>query len=64
MRPLRLVVAVVLLLIGLAWIGQGLNLIKGSAMSGSSFWVVVGVGLLVTAGVILVRERGRLAPRT
>jgi glucose dehydrogenase len=63
MRPLRLVAAALLLLVGLVWIGQGLNLIKGSAMTGSNFWAVAGVALLVVAGAIVIRER-RLAPRS
>ena len=57
MRRSRLVIAIILALVGLAWIGQGLDIIKGSAMSGTSFWAFVGVVLLVLAGVILVRER-------
>jgi hypothetical protein len=62
-RPLRLVAAALLLLVGLVWIGQGLNLIKGSAMTGSSFWAVAGVALLVVAGAIVIRER-HLSPRS
>lgn len=62
MRRSRLVLAIVLALVGLAWIGQGLALIKGSAMSGSNFWAVVGALLLVLAVVVLFRER-RLTPR-
>lgn len=58
MRRSRLVVAIILALIGLAWIGQGLNLIKGSGMSGTSLWAVVGLVLLVLVGAILLRERG------
>jgi len=63
MRRSRLVLAIVLAVVGLVWIGQGLALIKGSAMSGSSFWAVVGAILLALAGVILFRERG-LTPRS
>ncbi len=63
MRPLRLVAAALLLLVGLVWIGQGLNVIKGSAMTGSSFWAVAGVALLVVAGAIVLRER-HLSPRS
>lgn len=62
MRRSRLIAALLLSLVGLAWIGQGLNLIKGSAMTGSNFWAVVGVVLLVLAGVILVRERRPATP--
>jgi glucose dehydrogenase len=57
MRRSRLIAAIVLFVVGLVWIGQGLNLIKGSAMTGSSFWAVAGVALLVAAGAILLRER-------
>jgi len=48
MRRTPLIVAVVLALVGLVWVGQGTGLIGGSAMSGSSFWAIVGLVLLVT----------------
>jgi hypothetical protein len=51
-RPLLLVAGIVIL-IGLAWIGQGSGLIAGSAMSGSSFWLVVGI-ILVIVGLGIV----------
>jgi glucose dehydrogenase len=56
MRPLR-ILAIVLLVVGIVWIGQGLNVIKGSAMTGSNFWAVAGVALVIAAGVILFRDR-------
>ena len=59
MRRSRLVIAVLLALVGLAWIGQGLDLVKGSGMSGSSFWAIVGLVLIALAGLILIRERRR-----
>lgn len=52
MRRPRLLVAAMLLLIGLVWIGQGTGVIGGSAMSNSSFWAVVGFVLLVGGLVI------------
>lgn len=55
----RLVAALVLALIGLVWIGQGIGLIPGSYMSGSTFWAVVGVVLVGAALAILVVERRR-----
>jgi glucose dehydrogenase len=61
MRRSRLVIALVLFLAGLAWIGQGSGLVKGSAMSGSSFWAVVGAVLVVAAIAVLVNERRRPA---
>jgi hypothetical protein len=57
-RP-RAAVAVVLLLIGAVWIGQGLGLIRGSAMTGSSFWAVVGAVFVIVALVVIVDGRRR-----
>jgi glucose dehydrogenase len=53
--------SVVLALVGLIWLGQGVGLIGGSAMSGSSFWAIVGVVLLVAAGGVVLREMRRPA---
>ena len=50
-RP-RLAVALVLLLVGLVWIGQGIGLLGGSAMSSQTIWALIGgVLVLVAAGV-------------
>ena len=59
MRTSRVVIAIVAGLIGLVWIGQGVGLIGGSAMSGSSFWAVVGLVLIAAAAVLVVWERRR-----
>lgn len=59
MRPSRLIVAIILGLIGLGWIGQGTGVLPGSVMSGSAFWAVVGIVLVVLAVAIVVRERRR-----
>ena len=56
MRMSRLLIAIVLALLGLVWIGQGSGMIGGSAMSGSSLWLIVGVILLVAGLIIGVRE--------
>ncbi|MCU1472005.1 hypothetical protein [Amnibacterium sp.] len=63
-RPARaalIVVGVILVVTGLVWIGQGLNLIPGSFMTGNRTWFAIGlvagvVGIvLIAAGV----RRGR-----
>lgn len=59
MRTSRLVVALVLGLVGIVWAGQGVGVIGGSAMTGSSFWAVAGVVLIAAAVVLVARERGR-----
>jgi hypothetical protein len=62
MRTSRLIVAVVVFLVGLVWIGQGTGLLGGSAMSNVGFFAVIGAVLVVAAVVIVLRER-RVAPR-
>jgi hypothetical protein len=61
-KPALVVVGVVIALAGLVFTLQGVGVIKGSAMSNTTFWsvggpVVVVVGLLVAG--IGVRGRGR-----
>ena len=56
MRASRLAIALIVALLGLVWLAQGTGLIGGSAMSGSTFWAIVGAVLLVVAAAIAVRE--------
>jgi len=49
----RRILGALLVLTGAVWIGQGLNLIRGSSMTGSNFWAVVGA-LCVVAGLGLL----------
>lgn len=55
----RVALAVVLLLVGLVWTGQGAGVIPGSFMSGSSFWLGVGLVCLVLAAAIAWTARPR-----
>lgn len=48
----RILLAVVVGLVGLLWLGQGLGLIPGSFMTGSALWAVVGGLLVAAAGVV------------
>ena len=63
MRIYRWIIAAVLALVGLGWIGQGLGFLPGSAMSGNVFWAVVGAILIVLAIVIAARELRRGSAR-
>lgn len=56
MRLTLVVLAIVMVLTGLAWLGQGLGFIAGSFMSGDETWAIIGS---IVAGVglgLLVRE--------
>jgi hypothetical protein len=44
---IRRVLGAALVLTGAVWIGQGLDLIQGSSMTGSTFWAVAGAICLV-----------------
>jgi hypothetical protein len=56
------IVGVVLVLVGLLWIGQGINLVPGSFMSGQVQFAVIGLVLLVVGGWLLWGvSRGRAA---
>lgn len=58
-----LVPGVILSAVGLVWALQGLNVLRGSVMSGSSLWATMGpivllVGLVLIA-IAIVRRRMR-----
>jgi hypothetical protein len=53
MQWVRLVLGVVVGLMGIVWLGQGLNLIKGSFMTGQAQWAVIGA-ILILAAVWLI----------
>jgi hypothetical protein len=69
-RPVRIalvVLGVVALLVGGLWIGQGLNLIGGSVMTGERTWFYVGTLVAILGVVLLVLglrpARGKAGPR-
>lgn len=61
-RIVLIIVGVLALLIGGVFAGQGMNLIPGSAMTGSSMWLFIGL-IVAIVGVILIflglRRAGR-----
>ncbi|MET0734791.1 MAG: hypothetical protein ABWY55_03995 [Microbacterium sp.] len=48
-----LVPGVLLALVGLIWTLQGLNVLGGSAMSGSTMWAIIGPIVLIV-GLVLI----------
>jgi hypothetical protein len=49
MKAWVIVLAVIMLLVGGVWIGQGLGYIKGSFMTGDMHWFWIGIALVVGA---------------
>jgi type IV secretory pathway TrbL component len=50
---IRWIVAVVLVLLGLVWIGQGLGIIQGSSvMTGDTRWAIAGAVIVAVGAVI------------
>ena len=49
----RRVLGALLVVTGAVWLGQGLGVIHGSSMTGSTFWAVVGAGCVVGGLVLL-----------
>jgi hypothetical protein len=60
-RTVSLVIGAVLVLLGLLWILQGLDIIGSSGMSGHAIWAVIGV-LIGAVGVYLVVRTLRTPP--
>jgi len=59
-KPLWVVAGVVIALLGLLWTLQGLDVVTGSPMSGTTTWSVIGP-IVVLVGVVVasVGIRGR-----
>jgi hypothetical protein len=54
-RIVLLVVGAVLILMGVVWTLQGLDVLGGSAMSGQTLWAVVGPIVVIVGAVVLFR---------
>ena len=57
----RWIVAAVLALIGLVWIGQGSGVLPGSVMSGDPRWALIGA-ILVAVGIVVAWTAFRRRP--
>jgi hypothetical protein len=56
-------VGLLLVLVGVLWTLQGLDIIGGSGMSGKTLWAVIGpIVALIGLGMMIARLRGRRAP--
>jgi hypothetical protein len=53
MTVARRLLGALLFLTGAVWLGQGLQLIQGSSMTGSTFWAIVGA-VFIAGGLFLL----------
>lgn len=60
--PLLAVLGLVLIVIGVVWMGQGLNLIPGSFMTGDPKWFVIGAICTLAGLLFIVLGVGRRRP--
>jgi hypothetical protein len=60
-RPTVVVLGVLLILIGLVWIGQGLGYVKGSFMTGAILWAWIGAGTALVGAAVISLAFRRLA---
>jgi hypothetical protein len=63
MRTAATVVGVILVLVGLLWIGQGFGLVKGSFMTGNMVWAWIGIAVALAGAVVAVLGIRRPAQR-
>ncbi len=52
MQRFRLAVAVLLVVVGAVWVGQGMGILPGSVMSGDRFWAIAGLVAIGIGGYI------------
>ena len=57
----RNIIGVVMVLLGGTWFLQGINVLPGTFMRGSSLWAVIGAVLLLV-GISLLTRFGRRKP--
>ncbi len=59
MRIIGVVVGLLLLLVGVVWILQGINVLPGSFMSGRSGYALLGLVVAIVGVVVLLRSTRR-----
>ncbi|MBO0683343.1 MAG: hypothetical protein J2P45_09325 [Candidatus Dormibacteraeota bacterium] len=63
MRWAAAVLGVILVLVGLVWIGQGFGVVKGSVMTGNPMWAWIGIVVAVVGVAVIVLGVRRPARR-
>jgi hypothetical protein len=62
LRRAALIIGILVDLLGTIFLLQGINLLRGSPMTGEPFWAVVGLVLIVAGSLIVVITVGRGGP--
>ncbi len=55
---MRLVLGVLLVIVGLVWFFQGIDVLGGSFMSGNILWSVIGAPLVFVGALLIRASRG------
>jgi hypothetical protein len=63
MRTAAAVIGVLLILIGLVWIGQGFGFVRGSFMTGNMMWAWIGIVVAIVGAALAVLGIRRPARR-
>ena len=53
----RLIIGVVLVIVGVVWVGQGIGVIEGSFMTGEAIWAVIGAVCILFGGALISGTR-------
>lgn len=59
MKPGLLIFGALLFLVGAVWTLQGVNVIKGSFMTGQTMWLAIGLGCVTASAVVVWFGSGR-----
>ncbi len=59
MRSLRVLLGAVLVVFGVVWFLQGIRVLPGSFMTGSTFWAVAGLVVAIAGGATVLRSLRR-----
>ena len=63
MKWVLIIVGILILVVGIVWALQGINVLHGSQMSGHRRWIAIG-GVLGIAGIVLVIVGARMKRAT
>jgi hypothetical protein len=61
-RRLRIAFGVILIAVGAVWVLQGIGLLEGSFMTGSSLWLWIGLACAAVGASVLLTGRRSARP--